>query len=112
MQGVSRLLKSGQAVIDDAKSFYDSCIQHLEKPLVQSDNCQHHILTFELHKKIAKRPSTLHLAGIPETRKLHQIVNTGGKVLNYRKFAAVMGVYIAQSLVKITFVLLNGQALI
>ena len=33
-QAVSRLVKSGQAVIDDAQSFYDACIQHLEKPPV------------------------------------------------------------------------------
>ena len=74
-QGVSRLVKSGQAVIDDA-----------QKPLIQSDKCQHHIVTFELHKKIGKRPSTIQLVGIPETRKLHQIGNAGGKVLNFRKF--------------------------
>ena len=80
-------MKSEQAVVDDAQSFYDTCIQHLEKPLVQSDKCQHHILTFELHKKIVKRPSTLQLVGIPDTRKLHQIGNTGGKVLNFRKFS-------------------------
>ena len=86
-QGVSRLVKSEQAVVDDAQSFYDTCIQHLEKPLVQSDKCQHHILTFELHKKIVKRPSTLQLVGTPDTRKLHQIGNTGGKVLNFRKFS-------------------------
>ena len=86
-QGVSRLVKSGQAVIDDAQSFYDACVEHLQKPLVQSDKCQHQILTFELHKKIGKRPSTIQLVGIPETRKLHQIGNTGGKVLNFRKFS-------------------------
>ena len=80
-------MKSGQAVIDDAQSFYDACVEHLQKPLVQSDKCQHHILTFELHKKIGKRPSTIQLVGIPETRKLHQIGNTGGKVLNFRKFS-------------------------
>ena len=40
-QGVSRLVKSGQAVIDDAQFFYDTCILHLQKPLVQSDECQH-----------------------------------------------------------------------
>ena len=45
------------------------------------------MLTFELHKKIVKRPSTIELVGIPETRKLHQIGNTGGKVLNCRKFS-------------------------
>ena len=74
-------------MIDDAQSFYDTCIKHLVKPYVESDNCQHHILTFELHKKLPKRPSTINLVGIPETRKLHQIGNTGGKVLNYRKFS-------------------------
>ena len=72
-QGISRLMKSGQAVINDAKSFYDTCIQHLEKPFVQSDKCQHCILTFELRNKIAKRPSTLQLVG--------------SKILNFRKFA-------------------------
>ena len=56
-------MKSGQAVIDDAQFFYDTCIRHLQKPPVQSDKCQHHILTFELHKKIAKRPSTIQLVG-------------------------------------------------
>ena len=86
-QGVSRLVKFGQAVIDDTQSFYDTCIKHLEKPYVESDNCQHHILTFELHKKLPKRPITINLAGIPETSKLHQIGNTGGKVMNYRKFS-------------------------
>ena len=29
----------------------------------------------------------MHLVGIPETRKLHQIRNTGGKLLNFRKFS-------------------------
>ena len=87
-QGINRLVKSGQAVIDDAQSFYDACIQHLQKPIVQSDQCQHHILTFELHKKIVKRPSTLQLVATPDTRKLHQIGNTGGKVLNFKRFAS------------------------
>ena len=105
-QGVSRLVKSEQAVVDDAQSFYDTCIQHLEKPLVQSDKCQHHILTFEMHKKIVKRPSTLQLVGIPDTRKLHQIGNTE----NFH--AAAIDVYMAQNLVRMQFVLVNGQALI
>ena len=42
--------------------------------------------TLEYHNKLGKRPSTLHLQGIPETRKLHQIGNTNSKDLYYRKF--------------------------
>ena len=51
-QRISRLVKSGPAVIDDAQSFYDTCIQHLEKPLVQSDQCQHHILPLNSIRKL------------------------------------------------------------
>ena len=51
------------------------------------DKCQHYILTFEYPNKLAKRPSTIHLPGITDTHKLHQIGNTKGKHLYYRKFA-------------------------
>ena len=51
------------------------------------DKCQHYILTFEYHKKLAKRPSTANLPTIPDTHKLHQIGNTNGRELYYRKFA-------------------------
>ena len=52
-----------------------------------SDKCQHYMLTFELHRKICKRPSTEKWPGIPDTRKLHQIGNTGGKVLYFQNFS-------------------------
>ena len=87
-QGVTRLVKSEQEVVNNARTFYETCVKHLEKTLKEDENkCQHYILTFEYHKKIAKRPSTIHLVGIPDTRKLHQIGNTEGKHLYYRKFA-------------------------
>ena len=86
-QGVTRLVQSEQEVVNDAGTFYETCVKHLEKPLVQSeDTCQHYMLTLEYHNKLGNRPSTLHLQGIPETCKLHQIGNTNSKALYYRKF--------------------------
>ena len=75
-QGVTRLVKNGQAVINSAETFYDTGVEHLEKPMETSDKCQHYMLTFELHRKVCKRPSTLKWPSIPETHKLHQIGNT------------------------------------
>ena len=86
-QGVTALVKSGQAVVDSAHTFYSTCVEHLQKPMETSNKCQHYMLTFELHEKLCKRPSTLKWPAIPETRKLHQIGNTGGKVMYFRKFA-------------------------
>ena len=87
-QGVTRLVKSEQEVVNSAQTFYETCVKHLEKPLIESeDKCQHYILTFEYHKKLAKRPSTANLPAIPDTCKLHQIGNTNGRELYYRKFA-------------------------
>ena len=87
-QGVTRLVKSEQEVVNSAQTFYETCVKHLEKPLIESeDKCQHYILTFEYHKKLAKRPSTANLPAIPDTCKLHQIGNANGRELYYRKFA-------------------------
>ena len=87
-QGVTRLVQTEQEVVNSAQTFYEACIKHLQKPLTQSqDACQHYILTFEYHNKLVKRPSTISLTPIPGTRKIHQIGNTGGKELYYRKFA-------------------------
>ena len=66
-QGVTRLVKSEQEVVNSAQTFYETCVKHLEKPLIESeDKCQHYILTFEYHKKLG---------------------NTNGRELYYRKFA-------------------------
>ena len=86
-QGVTRLVKNGDVVVNNAETFYDTCVKHLEKPMDISDKCQHYMLTFELHRKICKRPSTEKWPGIPDTRKLHQIGNTGGKVLYFQNFS-------------------------
>ena len=86
-QGVSRLVKSEQEVVNSAQSFYDACAEHLQISPAQDDKCQHYMITFHFQKQIGKRPKTDNLAAIPETRKLHQIGNTGGNVLYFHKFA-------------------------
>ena len=53
-QGVTRLVKSEAEVVNSARSFYECCVKHLQKPLLKA--CQHHILTFEFHNKLSSRP--------------------------------------------------------
>ena len=86
-QRVTRLVKNGDVVVNNAETFYDTCVKHLEKPMGISHKCQHYMLTFELHRKICKRPSTEKWPGIPDTCKLYQIGNTGGKVWYFRNFS-------------------------
>ena len=94
-QGVTRLVQSKQEVVNDAWTFYETYVKHLQKPLVQSlDTCQHYILIFETHNKLGKRPSTVQLQGIPETHKFHQIGNTNSKAVYNRKFACCCFGYI------------------
>ena len=49
-KGVTRLVKNGDVVVNNAETFYDTCV----KPMDTSDKCQHYMLTFELHRKICK----------------------------------------------------------
>ena len=87
-QGVTRLVKSEQEVVNNAKGFYDACVhlKHLQISPTNDDKCQHYMITFHFQKQLGKRPKTDKLIGIPETRKLHQIGNMGGNVLHFRKF--------------------------
>ena len=76
-QGVTRLVKTETAVVNSAKTFYDTCVEHLQKPLLQP--CQHFILSFEFHNKLTSRPGTKLWPAIPETRQFHCIGNTKNK---------------------------------
>ena len=41
-------------------------VKHLQKLLTkQSEECQHHILTFHLHKTLKSRPHTISWPGVP-----------------------------------------------
>ena len=54
-QGVTKLVQSELEVVNNACTFYETCIKHLQKPLVESEEkCQHYILTFEYRNKLAK----------------------------------------------------------
>ena len=84
-QGITRLVKSKQEVVNSPQSFYYACVKHLQ--ISKDDKCQHYMITFHFHKQIGKRPKTDNLVGIPGARKLHQIGNTGGNVPYFHKFA-------------------------
>ena len=69
-----------------------------------SDRCQHYMLTFELHRKICKRPSTEKWPGIPDTHKLHQMETQGGKFCTFKiSHVAALEAYMEQFLAKIIF---------
>ena len=93
-QGVSRLVKSEQAIVNSAQSFYDACVEHLQASPTNEDKCQHYMITFHFQKQLGKRPKTDKLVAIPGTHKLH---------------AAVLDACMALKNAKIIFVLWNGQ---
>ena len=109
-QGVTRLAKSEQEVVNNAQSFYDACVKHLQISPTNDDKCQHYMITFHFQKQLGKRPKTDSLIGIPETCKLHQIGNMEEMCLiSVNLCAAALGACMAQKNVKIMFVLQNGQ---
>ena len=86
-QGVSRLVCSGTEVVNSAGTLFTTCVKHLQKPLTkQSGECQHHILTFHLHKTLKSRPHTISWPGVPNTCKFHSIGNTNTKDVYLRNF--------------------------
>ena len=59
-QGVSRLVRSEIEVVNSAKTFHTACVKHLAKPpKLTSGDCQHYMLTFELHAQLHSRPKLL-----------------------------------------------------
>ena len=86
-QGVSRLVRSDIEVVNSAKTFYTACVKHLAKPLkCNPGECQHHILTFELHLKLLSRPKTTSWPVVPETHKFHSIGNTNTNNIYLRTY--------------------------
>ena len=75
-QGVSRLVCSGTETVNSAKTFYTACVDHLVKPpKMNSNECQHYMLTFELHTKLSYRPKTTTWPAVPDTHKIHSSGN-------------------------------------
>ena len=87
-QGIVNLVRTELCVVNTAQTFYEACRDNLEKPPSDSGECKHHILTFEMHPKIKKRPNTQKWTALPDTRKIHSVCTGDSKdVLNFRYFA-------------------------
>ena len=56
-QGITRLVKNCQSVINSAETFYDTCVEHLQNIYIRQMSTLH--ANFELHRKVCIRPSTL-----------------------------------------------------
>ena len=82
-RGITRLVKNCTEVVNSATAFHEAAVKHLAKPLKSDDVCHHHILTFELHKKLGTRPKTVHWVPVPGTCKIHSIGSTGNPSLLY-----------------------------
>ena len=86
-QGISRLVRSEIEVVNSATTFYTACVKHLAKPpKCKSGECQHHILTFELHPKLPSRPKTISWPTVLETCKFHSIGNTNTNDIYLRTY--------------------------
>ena len=83
-QQVSLLVKTEEFVVNSALSFYEVCHSKLQKNPVPNE-CSHFVQTFYFTLKLPTRPKTGSWPGIPDTHKLHSIVNNpGSKILNIR----------------------------
>ena len=49
-------------------------------------DCQHYMLTFELHAQLRSRPKTTHWPAVPDTRKIHSVGNTNTDDINLRTY--------------------------
>ena len=87
-QGVSRLVQSEIEVVNSAKTFQTACVKHLAKPpKLNSEDCQHYMLTFELHTQLCSRPKTTHWPAVPDTRKIHSVGNTNTDDIYLRTYS-------------------------
>ena len=82
---MTRLVKAGTEVVNSAKTFYKCCVKHLQIP--KTSECQHYILTFELHNKLKARPDAKRWPPISDTRKYHSIANAENGKLDVRTFS-------------------------
>ena len=86
-QAVVNLVKTGEVVVNSPETFFEVCDKHLTKS-PEPGKCKHHLMTFEYHKKIKKRPVTTKWNGIPDTRRIHSVCNSGTmRVMNFKYFA-------------------------
>ena len=78
-------VKAGTEVVNSAKTFYECCVKHLQKP--KTSDCQHYILTSELHNKLKARQDAKKWPPVSDTRKYHSIANAKNGKLDVRTFS-------------------------
>ena len=78
-QKVSVLVKVETGVVNSPQTFYELCKEHIEKPPVPDKPCQHFVQTFEFTQKLASHPKTGTWPGLPDTRKLHSMINASNR---------------------------------
>ena len=75
---IATLVKTGECVINSARSCFEACKDNIETQWPSNDECCHYLITFVFTSKIPKRPDTSKWKGVKDTRDhMHSIMNTG-----------------------------------
>ena len=69
-------MKNGTEVVNSATAFYQAAVKHLAKPVKSENVCQHHMLTFELHKKIGTRSKRIHIGFLYQKHINYTVLET------------------------------------
>ena len=77
-QKVTNLVKTETSVIHNAQDLFHTCEEHLETKLKDDGSCMHFIQTFYFTNKLPTRPKTESWTTVPDTHKLHSVINSPG----------------------------------
>ena len=81
-QKVTNLVKTETSVIHNAHDLFHACKEHLETKLKDDGSCMHFIQTFHFTNKLPTRPKTDSWTTVPDTCKLHSVINSLGSHQN------------------------------
>ena len=65
-------------MIHNAQDLFAACKEHVETKEKDDGSCRHFIQTFHFTNKLPTRPKTDKWTTVPDTRKLHSIINSPG----------------------------------
>ena len=74
---MTRLVKAGTEVVNSAKTFYECCVKHLQKP--KTNACKHYVL----HNKLKSRPDAKMWPAVPDTGSYHSMGKMESLVLEH-----------------------------
>ena len=77
-QKVVNLVKTETSIIHDATDMFNACKEHLQTKENNDGSCLHFLQTYEFTNLIGTRPKTDKWTTVPDTRKLHSVVNCIG----------------------------------